>query len=109
MVDNDYTIGQELGVDQQKVEEVAQEVEQVSAPIRIGIPEWLKAKSPDEPIENYINHPLNFARSTGLAQALRGATGIIGDLRYAIVDVIVGLLKFANEKRGQGNADNISV
>jgi hypothetical protein len=60
---------------------------------------WLFAQSADEPIENYINHPMNFAKSEGLAQMLRGLSAIIGELRYAVIDVIIGFMKFTKENK----------
>lgn len=56
------------------------------------------------PEDDYINHPLNFARSEGLGQVIRGVTGFIrkfteaGSLRLAILDIIFGLMKFKNER-----------
>jgi hypothetical protein len=51
-------------------------------------------------IESYLDHPLNFNNSKGLAQMLRGLTGITGNLKLAIVDVIFGFLRFSKEKKG---------
>lgn len=60
--------------------------------------DWLWADSPDEPIESYIEHPLNFGRSKGIAQALRGLEGIFGNLRKAVIDIIIGTLNYAKER-----------
>lgn len=69
-------------------------------PSGIGIDlEFLKAKSPDRPVEEYINHPLNFNNSKGLARTLRGLEGMFNDLRYAVIDVIVGLMEFSKERK----------
>ena len=52
------------------------------------------------PIEDYIDHPLNFKGSKGVAQILRGATGIAGNLNYAIIDIGLGLVQVAKEGKG---------
>src|SRR4051812_23994356 len=46
-------------------------------------------------IGNYLDHPMNFNKSMGLAQTLRGLTGIIGNLNLAIIDVVFGILRFS--------------
>jgi hypothetical protein len=56
-------------------------------------------------ISDYIDHPMNFNKSQGLAQMLRGLTGIIGNLNLAIIDVVFGALRFSKEKRGTINHD----
>jgi hypothetical protein len=51
-------------------------------------------------IETYIEHPMNYNKSKGLAQILRGLTGIIGNLDLAIIDVVFGAFRFSKEKGG---------
>lgn len=63
----------------------------------------LTAETGDGSIGDYIDHPMNFNNSKGLAQLIRGLTGIIGNLNLAIVDVIFGALRFSREKRGVVN------
>lgn len=43
-------------------------------------------------LKDYIDCPMNFDRSEGLAQILRGASGFIGAnfLRSALLDIVVG-------------------
>ena len=72
--------------------------EPVPVPGPFHLPGWVTAKSPDEPVEKYINHPLNLPRSPGLARALRGLTGILGSLEYALIDVLIGLVSFVKER-----------
>ena len=60
---------------------------------------WLKAKTGPGTIESYIDHPLNASRSRGVAQILRGATGLAGDLDLAIIDIGLGLVEVIKEKR----------
>ena len=47
-------------------------------------------------VEDYLTHPLNFAKSPAVAQVLRGLTGLlavfgVGSLRLAVLDVALGL------------------
>lgn len=52
------------------------------------------------PIEDYLDHPLNAKRSRGLAQVLRGATGLFGEgLRAALADIVIGGISFMHERR----------
>ena len=60
---------------------------------------WLKAKTGPGTIESYIDHPLNASRSRGVAQILRGATGLAGDLDLAVIDIGLGLVEVIKEKR----------
>ena len=50
-------------------------------------------------IEEYIDHPLNADSSRGVAQMLRGFTGIAGDLKLAILDIALGFINVLKEKR----------
>lgn len=52
------------------------------------------------PIENYVDHPLNFKGSRGVAQIIRGATGMAGTLNYAIIDIGLGLVQVTKEGKG---------
>jgi hypothetical protein len=54
----------------------------------------LRTKTGTGSIDSYIDSPLNFNKSEGLAQILRGFTGFLGALDYAILDIILGGLKF---------------
>lgn len=78
-----------------------------------GLPAWLIAKVPDgQPVEQFLDHPLNIVRSRGLAQALRGFTAMFGSLNYAVIDIFVGLFSFTREQRpmagvGNGGGQNI--
>lgn len=49
-------------------------------------------------IEEYIDHPLNGKKSRGMAQMLRGLTGIAGELDYAIIDIAMGAFQYTKEK-----------
>lgn len=49
------------------------------------------------PVSSYVDHPLNFSRSEGLAQVIRGITGMLGSLEYAIVDIVIGIFRWRSE------------
>jgi hypothetical protein len=60
----------------------------------------MTAETGEGSIGDYLDHPMNFNNSLGLAQMLRGFTGIVGNLKLAIIDVIIGALRFSREKKG---------
>lgn len=67
----------------------------------------LTAQTGDGPLEKYITHPLNFNGQTGTARLIRGATGILGNLDLAIVDIGFGLLEFLKPKKGAGTGAGV--
>lgn len=81
----------------------AAEVQQESAEpsVRFSMPDFsfLLAKTGDGSIEDYIDHPLNRTRSHGVAQMLRGFTGILGETDYAIVDIALGAFEVTKERK----------
>jgi hypothetical protein len=92
------------------VEHEAMYQEQTSGPSKAGemFNRVLTAETGEGSINSYIDHPMNFSNSMGLAQLIRGLTGMIGNLNLAIVDVIFGALRFSKEKRGASN-DGVRV
>jgi hypothetical protein len=62
------------------------------------IPEFLKAKTGPGTIENYIDHPMNFNNSKPVAQVLRGLTGMFMSLDYAVIDIVLGMMKMKPKK-----------
>lgn len=60
---------------------------------------FLLAKTGEGSVDSYIDHPLNFSRSKGIAQILRGATGLVGELDLAVVDIGVGAFNVFREGR----------
>jgi hypothetical protein len=58
----------------------------------------LKTPTGDGSIDSYLDHPLNPNGSRGIAQMLRGATGFVGELKFALVDIILGYFNFTREK-----------
>lgn len=68
----------------------------------------LTARTGDGSIDNYISHPLNFNGQEGTARIIRGATGILGNLDLAIIDITFGLLEFAKPKKG-GTGNSVGL
>lgn len=60
----------------------------------------LTAETGEGSVGDYIEHPMNFLKSKGLARVLRGLTGIFGSLSLAIIDIAVGTLEFTKERKG---------
>ncbi len=58
---------------------------------------FLKAETGEGTIEDYLDHPMNFNKSLSVARMLRGATGLFGSLRLAIIDIALGAFEFAKE------------
>lgn len=92
------TIEQEmLGVEQ---EEVIEEVhEQQGAKINMPDLAFLKAKTGEGSIEEYIEHPLNVNKSKGLARVIRGFTGMFGALDLAVIDIVLGIMEYTKERK----------
>lgn len=59
---------------------------------------FLLAKTGEGSIESYLPHPLNPNQSKGIAQMLRGVTGMFGDTDYAIADILFGGMAYMREK-----------
>lgn len=60
---------------------------------------FLATKTGAGGIEEYIEHPLNFNKGKGMAQIIRGFTGLFGALDLAIIDILVGILQVSKEKK----------
>lgn len=60
----------------------------------------LKSRTGEGPVEEYINHPLNFNSSRAVARILRGATGLIGELDFALADIGFGVLEYMRGRSG---------
>lgn len=93
----------QYAADQEESERIQlgpQELVEDPAPSGINL-SFLKAQTGPGDISEYVNHPLNFAKSEGLGQVIRGLTGMLGELRYAIVDIVMGAMRFSNERKKQ--------
>ena len=92
-VNNDGVLGDNI----ENLEEV-EEVQPNGSPLD-GILKFIMIETGEGSIEEYINHPLNFLESKGLAQIIRGVSGFVGNsLKLAVVDVIFGFMRMKNEK-----------
>lgn len=84
------------------LEEAAAEEIGAGPSARIGdfLPDFSFLLSPTGPgpVESYIDHPFNTSGSEGTARILRGLTGIMGDLNYAVVDIVLGSVEVYQEK-----------
>jgi len=71
----------------------------VESPERSGFNffDFLRTPTGEGSIDDYINNPLNFNQSKSIAQILRGMSGFLGALNYAIFDLIIGTFNFTRE------------
>lgn len=53
-------------------------------------------------IGDYVDHPLNFDGSMGLAQILRGLSGFAGELKLAVLDIGIGWFRWRGQKNVTG-------
>ena len=90
------------------INEVASETEKTEEEMTHNVTEkqklnfdlsFLQAKTGAGSIEDYIEHPMNIGKSKGMAQLIRGFTGLFGALDLAIIDITVGLMQFTKEKK----------
>lgn len=65
----------------------------------------LTAETGEGEVEEYLSHPMNFYKSKGLAQILRGVHGLGANLKLAIIDIGLGFLRFSKERKGVNNND----
>ena len=84
-----------------EIEEDLQEVPNM----RISMPDlsFLAARTGSGAIEEYIEHPLNYDNTRSTARILRGATGLCGELNYALVDIALGVIEKIQEKGKKQN------
>lgn len=61
---------------------------------------FLKKPPLDEPIEKYINNPINRNKDEDFAQGLRGVSALFGCVDLAILD-LWGFIRYASKKRGE--------
>jgi len=83
-------------------ESINEEMRAAAAPENPGFNidlSFLKARTGPGPIEDYIDHPFNPSGSPGIAQILRGCTGLAGDLDLAIIDIAIGAFNFSRERK----------
>lgn len=59
----------------------------------------LKSETGDGTIQSYSNHPLNTKNNDYVSQIIRGLTGMLGSLNFAILDIILGTFGLAKESK----------
>jgi len=86
----------------EQVEESPGEQVEESPGLKFKMPnlDILKAETGRGDIEDYISHPLNIKKNKGIAQVLRGLTGLLGNLNLAIVDILLGMINTKKEVQG---------
>lgn len=104
-INYDQPIGEEASVAHEQDADMDYEFTGFTEPkgsnFDFGIMEKLRTPTGEGSIEDYLDHPLNFAKSRAIAQILRGATGFCGDLKLAIVDVTMGIFNLSKESKGK--------
>lgn len=81
------------------------EQQEIQQPNRLNdlLNKLLTAETGEGSIEDYLDHPMNFLKSKGLAQMLRGVHGLGANLKLAIIDVGMGFLRFSKERKSVNN------
>lgn len=58
-------------------------------------------------IEEYQTHVLNWNGSKPVARIIRGMTGILGELNFAFLDIVIGIMEMTSKKKGAVPNDRI--
>lgn len=87
---------------QEEIQEEIQEIDTTGRGLNLN---FLMAETGEGSIDLYLEHPININQSKGLAQVLRGATGLFGSLNLAIIDILIGLMNYSKEKKVMSNVD----
>lgn len=74
-----------------------------------GVVEKLRTPTGEGTIEEYLEHPLNFKKSRGIAQMLRGFTGMFGALNLAVIDIVMGAMNLQQEKTSKGGGSHVDI
>ena len=69
----------------------------------VGLRRLFTAETGPGEIDDYLSHPMNFDGSNGIAQVLRGATGLFGSLRLAVLDILLGVVRWTRERTASAN------
>lgn len=78
-----------------------------AAEVRRGMDfSFLKAPTGEGSIEEYLQHPMNFNESRGMARILRGLSGMFDNLNYALVDIVVGIMDLSKSSKLRGANEN---
>lgn len=69
--------------------------------------EKLKAQTGQGDLGEYKNHPLNWNQSKPVARIIRGFTGLLGELNFAVVDILIGFFEMTSKKGKTADGTNI--
>lgn len=81
---------------------VEQVAEQPIQAVGVNIMEFIKRPTGEGDVNEYINHPMNYDGTREVGQVIRGMTGLLGALNYAIIDIGIGLMKILSKKKAGG-------
>lgn len=73
--------------------------------------EFLKRPTGEGDISFYVNHPLNYDGSKEMGQVIRGCTGLLGALDFAVLDIGLGMMKILSKRnmaKASEGAANVS-
>jgi hypothetical protein len=65
--------------------------------------EMLKKETGEGSIASYEHHPLNRNGDNNISQIIRGCTGMLGNLNFAILDIVLGSMGFVKDKQNNVN------
>lgn len=106
----DYEASMAAAEEKLAQDEVFEEPEKVKESISFDF-SFLKAPTGPGGIEDYKTHVLNPSGSAGVAQVLRGVTGLAGDLNLAVLDILFGTFRILQERKpetAEGGGVNVS-
>jgi hypothetical protein len=76
-----------------------------NGPKKNSIFNMLKSETGEGTILSYNNHPLNIKNDKNISQIIRGLSGILGSLNYAILDIILGCFGLVKEQNETQDVD----
>jgi hypothetical protein len=97
-MDNDRPIIEQISGEEIPVVDNVEIVE-TKPSLALNMPDWLTAKTGEGSLESYLEHPMNFNKSLAIARIIRGATGILGSLDLAVIDIGMGMLEFIKGRK----------
>lgn len=102
---------EELGTFQgmEVIDVETQEVEAQPSRIMEILGRVLTAETGAGDVQSYVNHPINYNGSQGLAQLIRGLSGVFGNLNLAVIDIAIGAMRFGKERGGVNDSQRVHV
>lgn len=95
------------GIEEMQTEVVT--VEQQPSRIMELLSRVLTAETGPGGVEEYVDHPVNYNSSKGLAQLIRGLSGVFGNLNLAVIDIAIGAMRFSKERGGVIEGQRVHV